>query len=255
MKRILYTCFLMLLALHSCNRPETTVINTVRPDGSVLREIVMKHSEKNFRLSNVQVPYDSTWKITDTLGISPGGDTLWIRKAEKLFRNYRKINESYELDSSFNREEKRRVEFTKRFRWFNTRFRFAEIIDGRIKNGYPVSRFMEKGETEFFFSPESLKEKLLKGPDSLRYKAIEENVNAKTTEWIIRSFIAEWIDVFSMMVKEKTSGAIEPGNLKSKEDSLYRYLDLQNKDTDSLWNSGIILGFLSGEDYASRFRG
>jgi len=254
MKKILSASFLMLFALHSCNRPETTVVNFVRPDGSVLREIVMKHSGKNFSISNVQVPYDTTWIITDTLEINPEGDTLWVRRAEKLFRNFREMNDYYETDSSFNREEKRRVEFKKSFRWFNTAFRFAEIIEARTKNGYPLSRFMEKSESEFFYSPESLKEKLLKGPDSLRYKAIEESVNSKTTEWIIRSFVAEWSELFSRMVKEKTSGAVVFDNLKSKEDSLYRYLDLKNKDTDSLWNSGVILSFLVGEEYASRFR-
>ncbi|MGQ9621526.1 MAG: hypothetical protein ACUVTX_11175 [Bacteroidales bacterium] len=112
------------------------------PDGSVFRKIKMSNTENNLKVENVKAPYNSSWTAKDTFEISSEGDAAWIRIAEKLFRSWNEINICYNSDSICNRYYKHRVEFDKRFRWFYTRFRFVEIVEPRIKNGYPVSRFM-----------------------------------------------------------------------------------------------------------------
>lgn len=254
MKRTI--CFSVLVAVitFSCNRPETTVTNIVRADGSVLRMIEMKSTQKKFSVSNVQVPYDSTWMIKDTLEISSGGDTVWIRKAEKLFTSPEAINYYYQADSSCNRNDKRYIEFRKRYRWFNTIFRFAEGIEGRLINGYPVGKFLDKEEMEYFYTPASVAEKMIQGPDSLKYKAIAGRVIDKTTEWLVRSIISEWIAEFDRMVRTRTSDSISFGNLKSEEDNLYEITRTSGLEFDSLWNNLIILKELIGEKYALKFR-
>ena len=86
----------MVLAIAaSCNEPETVVTNIVHADGTVTRRIEMKNFENKFEVSDLQVPFDSTWTITDSLEISREGDTIWVKRAEKLFSGVDEINLSY----------------------------------------------------------------------------------------------------------------------------------------------------------------
>ncbi|NLJ43767.1 MAG: hypothetical protein GX431_08910 [Bacteroidales bacterium] len=62
----------------SCNEPRTIVTNIVYKDGSIRRKIEMKSSENKFNVSDLQVPFDSTWTIKDSLEISGDDfDSLW----------------------------------------------------------------------------------------------------------------------------------------------------------------------------------
>ena len=62
----LIVAFILTLVV-SCNEPETVVTNYVHPDGSVTRKIEMKSIEgdikKRFNISDIQVPFDSTWTV------------------------------------------------------------------------------------------------------------------------------------------------------------------------------------------------
>lgn len=62
---------IVLVIAASCNEPETIVTNIVHSDGSVTRRIEMKNLENKFELSDLQVPFDSTWTIRDSLEIEP----------------------------------------------------------------------------------------------------------------------------------------------------------------------------------------
>ena len=109
----------------SCDEPETVVTNIVHADGSVTRRIEMKNLENKFEVSDLQVPFDSTWTIRDSLEINKEGDTIWVKRAEKLFASVDEINRTYFSDSGANKEIKRHAEFRKKFRWFNTEYRFC----------------------------------------------------------------------------------------------------------------------------------
>ncbi len=54
------------------------------------------------RNSELQVPFDNTWTITDSLEVNGKGDTTWIKRAEKLFKNVGEINSAYQNDTSIN---------------------------------------------------------------------------------------------------------------------------------------------------------
>ena len=70
-RRVLKSVLLMvLLIVFSCDEPETIVTNIVHPDGSVTRKIEMRNNQNKFKLSDLQVPFDSTWIIKDTINIS-----------------------------------------------------------------------------------------------------------------------------------------------------------------------------------------
>ncbi len=86
---------MVLAGVASCNEPETVVTNIVHPDGTVLRRIEMKKLENKFEVSDLQVPFDSTWTITDSLEINMEGDTIWIKRDEKLFSDVEEINRTY----------------------------------------------------------------------------------------------------------------------------------------------------------------
>jgi hypothetical protein len=121
----LITAFIFIMVA-SCDEPETVVTNYVHSDGSITRKIEMRNLENKFELSNIQVPFDSTWTIRDSIEVSKKGDTTWIKRAEKLFRNADEINLSYKNDSSANKAIIRQAEFKKSFKWFNTEYRFSE---------------------------------------------------------------------------------------------------------------------------------
>ena len=154
----------ILLMVVSCNEPETTVTDIVHTDGSVTRIVEMKSTEsdsmKRFKSSNIQVPVDASWSIRDSVVFNKKGDTTWLRKAEKLFKNTDEINFAYKSDSGVNRKFSRQANFKKSFRWFNTEYRFSERIDRNLSFGYPVGKFLNNEELKFFYSPDGLREVL-----------------------------------------------------------------------------------------------
>ena len=81
-----------LMMVVSCDEPETVVTNYVHADGSVTRKIEMRNIKNNFKESVIQVPFDSTWTVKDSCEINVKGDTTWIKRAEKLFKNVEEIN-------------------------------------------------------------------------------------------------------------------------------------------------------------------
>jgi len=82
----------VLLIVFSCDEPETTVTNIVYPNGSITRKIEMKNHKNNFKISDLQVPFDSTWVVKDTIEIGEKKDTTFIKTAEKQFKNVEEIN-------------------------------------------------------------------------------------------------------------------------------------------------------------------
>ena len=82
-KSIKIVVSIILILIASCDEPETVVTNYVYPDGSVLRKIEIRNPKNDFKKSALQVPFDSTWTVRDSLEISQKGDTTWIKRAKK----------------------------------------------------------------------------------------------------------------------------------------------------------------------------
>jgi hypothetical protein len=249
---------LFIMMVLSCNEPETIVTNFVHTDGSVTRVIVMKSitdkTEDRFQLSDLQVPFDSTWTVKDSTELSDKGDTTWIRRAEKLFKNVEEINSAYKLDIGANKEASRRAGFKKTFKWFNTEFRFSEVIDKKLTFGYPVKKFLNDEELSYFYSPENLKNGKENGPDSLKFRALSDSVSHKTDRWTSKNLVSEWISAFTQLTEGKEGKEITREYLKAREDDLVKLVELNSEKFDSLWKNGILLKEFIGEANALKYK-
>jgi hypothetical protein len=249
---------MILLFIVSCNEPDTVVTNYIHTDGSVTRKIEMKSIEgdvkKRFKISDIQVPLDSTWAVSDSLTVDQKGDTTWFRKAEKLFKNIGELNLAYKSDSGINKGVSRHAGFNKKFKWFNTEYRFSEKIDKILSSGYPVSDFLSKEELLYFYSPESLIEEKQKGPDSLKYKSLADSVKYKTDLWSTKNIVSEWISIFSGLAAGKAGKDLSLESLKTHENDFIKVVQENDQKFDSLWAKGIILKKLIGEDNAVKYK-
>jgi len=249
---------LILMIIVSCNEPETVVTDYVHSDGSVTRKIEMKSIEgdikKRFNISDIQVPFDSTWSVRDSIEINKKGDTTWIKRAVKQFKNINEINLAYKTDSGANKGMLRQAGFRKRFKWFNTEFRFSERIDKQLSFGYPVKDFLNSEELLYFYSPESLKHDKETGPDSLKFRALADSVKHKTDLWSTKNIVSEWIGAFSNLTAGKAGKDMTRESLKKHEDEFIKIVEANDKKFDSLWSEGIILKKLIGEENALKYK-
>lgn len=247
----------VLVMAASCNDPRAVVTDIIHPDGSITRKIEIKNNENKLSVSNVQIPYDSSWSVKDSLEINEKGDTTWVRRAEKLFKSADELNNDYKADSSYNKGISRRIALTRKFRWFHTDFKFAEIIDKKMKYGYPASDFLNKEELTWFYSPEGVRDKEMTSSDSLKFKALNDSVNKKNESWFIRNFVSGWINEFANLYNEKAGTGVDIDSLKAREDELFkitvRYSD-EKGGFDSLWNEGIIIKEFIGKANAVKYR-
>lgn len=253
-KTIKSVSLMVLLSLFSCNEPRTVVTNIIHPDGSITRRIEMKSGENKFNTSDLQVPFDSTWLVKDSVEIDSNGDTTWVKRAEKLFRDVDELNSSYRSDSGANKDIKRNAAFSKQFRWFNTEYRFTESIDRVMSYGYPVSDFLNSEELNFFYSPEIVVDAWKKSADSLKFKILEDTINYKTEQWLMNSVVSEWIGDFCRLAEFQAGADISNEILKSRESELVRIVQKYDQKFDSLWEKGIILNEMIGEANAIRYR-
>ncbi|MCJ7446752.1 MAG: hypothetical protein MUO72_03575 [Bacteroidales bacterium] len=243
----------ILTMIFSCDEPETVITNIVHPDGSVTRKIEMKSVKNNFEVSNLQVPFDPTWNVKDSLEFTEKGDTIWVKRAEKLFKNIDEINRAYQADSGANKDISRRTEFRKKFKWFNTEYRFAEIIDKKISYGYLVTEFLNQEELQWFYSPENITDEKKNGPDSLKFKVLDDTVNKKIDRWFIKCLASEWIGEFAKLTEGKAGDELTLGSLKAKEDEFVKIIETSGEKFDSLWSEGILLKEFIGEANAMKY--
>lgn len=244
-----------LLMTLSCNEPETVVTNYIHADGSVTRRIEMRNVRNEFVPKDFQVPFDSTWLKSDSIEISTKGDTTWIKRAEKTFPNVESVNSTYREDSTTNGKYARTASFDKKFKWFNTEYRFSERVGRIMQFGYPLQKYMNASELLWFYSPQELSNKQLSGRDSLKYKALRDSVDKKTEEWIFESTVSEWIGRFSVLTAGQGTDEIIK-NLREHEKGISTRIKqvFSNQNFDSLWSNGIMLKELIGEENANKYR-
>lgn len=245
---------ILLLIGFSCDEPKTTLTDIVHPDGSVTRKIEMRNDKNMFKLSDLQVPFDSSWTIKDTIVIGNKKDTTWIKTAEKLFKSAEEINKSYSTDKGANKNFSRIAAFSKRFRWFNTVYRFSERIDKIMSHGYLLKDFLNQEELNYFYSPESVNSERQKSADSLKYKTLADTINKKTDLWLVKSLASEWIFEFSRLIEGKAGKDLTGESLKAREDELIKIINKYDSKFDSLWAAGVILKEMIGEKNAITYR-
>jgi hypothetical protein len=253
-KSLKYAVSFILMFIASCDEPETVVTNIVHPDGSVTRTIEMKNIQDNFKIPDVQVPFDSTWTVRDSIITDGGEDTLWFRMVEKTFRNVEELNQTYNSDSSGNREARRRAEFKKTFKWFITEYRFAEILEKRLEHGYPLSECLNDEELRWFYTPDNITDGMKNGPDSLKFRALDDTIRKKTEFWILKCMASEWSSEFAGLIAGEADPELSEESLKSRENELISLVEKSGQDLDSLWNNGIIQNEFLGRENGMKFR-
>jgi hypothetical protein len=244
----------ILLFIISCDEPETVVTNYVHTDGSVTRKIEMHSAKNQFKMSDLQISFDSTWAIKDTIKIGEKGDTTFIKSAEKLFKSIDDINLAYKNDSGVNKEVLRYASFKKTFRWFNTDYRFSETIGKNLAFGYPVSDFLNDDELMFFYSPDNVKYEKENGSDSLRFRILNDSVSHKVDHWTTKNLVSEWIGEFSKLIDKRSGNEITKESLKEHEDEFEKIVEANSAKFDSLWSNGILLQKLIGKDNALKYK-
>jgi len=244
----------LLLMVVSCDEPETVVTNFIHPDGSITRKIEMRNNENKFKHSDLQVPFDSSWTVKDSSEVDEKGDTTWIKRAEKTFKNVDELNLTYKNDSGANKMITRKAIFLKKFKWFNTEYRFTERIDKKLEYGYPLRDYLNTEELHYFFSPDNFKAEKATGPDSLKYKALNDSIKIKTDKWTMKNLVSEWIGEFSKLTKGKVGGELSLASLKSREDDFVKICESNEDKLDSLWAHGILLRQFIGETNALKYK-
>ena len=243
---------MLLMMVVSCDEPETVVTNYVHPDGSVTRKIEMRNIKNDFK--TIKVPFDNSWIVRDSLEIDAKGDTVWIKRAEKLFNNVEEINLTYLNDSSTNGKIPRNAALNKKFRWFSTEYRFSEIVDKQIFSGYPVSDFLNDEELLYFYSPDYMKFNKENGADSVKYKMLADSIDIKTEKWAIKNIASMWIEEFSKLAGSKVGPELSKESLRLREDDLVAVIEEDKEIFDSLWTAGILLKKFIGEADAMKFK-
>jgi hypothetical protein len=116
-------------------------------------------------------------------------------------------------------------------------------------NGYPIENYLNDEERNYFYSPESVNSDKLAGPDSIKYKILDDTVKYKVDMWTLKSMVSEWIDEFSSLTYGRGGNIMIKDSLKTHEDELVDLIRVNenNEKFDSLWSNGIILKDYLGE--------
>lgn len=226
---------LSMIMLFSCDY-ETHVINTVHEDGSITRKvIVINDTEREFKPKNFRVPIDSTWQTNITVDVNDQNDSTWTLTAEKHFASVDEINEEYKADNGSNKALQRAADFSRKFKWFTTVFRYTETIEKSLTTTCPISDFLTEEELKFFYLPDNVKSDLRNGSDSLVYEVLSDTIDVKSEIWMWTSLVRQWIDIFYDRFGDHPDLALDKEVMSSKESEFVHqiiYLDQSEKKED-----------------------
>jgi hypothetical protein len=240
--------------LVACDDPLTEVTDIVRSDGSVLRKIEMRSSKNNIEGYTCQVPYDHTWKISDSIEIGSKKDTTWIRRAEKIFKNTTELDNSYKNDTSKNGKSSRHTNFSRKFRWFNTEYRFSEVVDKKLETGISLKSFLNEEEYRYYSYPNNIKGSMENGADSLKYRSLSDTIKKKTNNWLIKNIVDSWLREFTKLTEGRPRQGFTLDSLIKNEGHIIKILNLEEPKFDSIWKTGVIQKKIFGEKIGSEFR-
>jgi len=229
MKRKISVSLVLLMAVISCEGPETTVTNIVDRNGSVLRRVEMRYTREKLNIADFNVPVDTTWNLADSIAITAEGDTTWFLFAEKLFGSADAINEAYLTDTGKNSSVTRTAIFKRKFKWFTTTWYFAEKCEKSLTHGYSVTDFLSPAEVSFRNLPDKRREELVTGPDSLEYSTLADSVSQHTEMWMMKSLISEMIEDAGALCESSGKDSLTTEILRSHESDFYR---LVGEDAD-----------------------
>ena len=254
MKRIkaIAGAFFMLLFMFGCNDYKTKVINAVNLDGSINRKVIITRTESGeFNQGSFQVPVDSTWTIEKSMEISEKNDTTWTLEAEKLFPSVEEINRAYQADTGANSLMKRSANFEKRYRWFNTFYRFSENVEGIMSHNYPLDDYLDSEELTHFYLPSDVRENMESGKDSLQYRALSDSIESKHEKWTMACLVKQWILDLNAICEERASYNYSLEDLQKHENKLIEFAEI-GFDEDFFPDS--LLGEVFGTEFLDEYK-
>ncbi len=251
-----------MIILFSCDYRETHVINTVHANGSVTRKVTVKTNTRNYlEPKTFDVPINNTWQIETSMEVHEENDTIWYLTAEKHFNSVDEINEEYRKDLGSNRGLQRRADFSKSFKWFTTVYRYSETIESSMTIDCPISDFLSDEALEFFYLPAKVQNDLRNGPDSLKFKELDNIFDVEGMRWFFTSEIRQWTEIFYDLFEDDPELEMNREEMRSMESKFVEHLMADESDreideyiSDSLFISvlgeGFFTAFESEIDYA-----
>jgi hypothetical protein len=245
----------VLLVILASGCLEYTMTTRVLPDGSIERTIVVKGDSAEIFKGSLPVPVDSTWKISGGYEEKSAGDSTdkkqYVYKASKVFRNSAELNKELNPVSEEAGRIIREVKVEKKFRWFNTFYKYAETYKQTFPfHRKPVDEFLNDRELEFawaddkdlYYSRESdalmiLKDTLVRPAlsvkDSARMKELKEAIEKKFYQWARTNVYEEYFNVLKDALHK--SGIMKPEETDKTRDSLFARFDTCYTDIDSFF--------------------
>jgi len=257
--------FMLLVALVSgCKEYlKYTITTRILPDGSIERTMLVEGGDSSLLegdfssvlKGSLPVPHDSTWEITTGYQIKSTSDTtrdtLYYCKAIKVFSNSDELNKELNWDTLRESQVTRQVKVEKRFRWFNTFYRYAETY----KQIFPFTRIpvtdylsdkelelYHAGDGEFYYSPETnelllkkdtLTRNALSKSDSASMNKIKESLEKKYEEWMFASIFEDYFDAVKVALDK--SGTMKPAETDKTHDRLWSiFKDQVESDSSEL---------------------
>lgn len=217
---------IIMMLLSSCGGPDALLINFVRKDGSVKRKLILTYHKDEFDLSDCQVPVDSSWTLAKSYDVSEDGDTTYSLTAVREFESVSAVNRLYKEYDGSNPGMIRTASFDKKFRWFNTFYRYSENIKAALE-GIPPEDYFSEEELDYFYMPEKLIDSLLEGPDSTSLKVnMIDPLDEKTEEWFGRSLVKAFISKLRDTARVNNAIVIDTGLIFKKEQQVLGSLDI-----------------------------
>ncbi|MCP4312145.1 MAG: hypothetical protein GY790_12840 [Bacteroidetes bacterium] len=217
--------YISILFMFGCDEYNTNVTNTVHADGSVSRKVIMtNNTSEDFDPGKYQVPLDSSWTLEYSMEISEKQDTVWILTGEKHFESVEAINADYEADTGANQLMQRSARFTKKFRWFNTVYRFEESVEGIMDIDNPIEDYFSETELAHYFLPGKVRESLVSGADSLQYMALADTIESLMEDWFTSSLLKQMILNMQLLLSSKADYSLSLEELQSCEPALLDFV-------------------------------
>jgi hypothetical protein len=238
-----------------------TITTRIRPNGSIERTLLieggdstlLKGDYSSVMKGSLPVPHDTTWDITTGRDIRSAPDTtldtIYYYKAVKVFHDDDALNRELNRDTLMENNVTRQVKVEKRFRWFNTFYRYAETYKQifpfvRI----PVTDYLSEVELklyhanddEIYYSPETnelllgkdtLKRNALSKTDSINMKKIRDSIEKKYEEWLFASIFEDFFEVIKEALDK--SGTMKPEDTEKTRESFYA---LYKTNPDSIFD-------------------
>lgn len=239
------------LLMFSCDY-ETHVVNTVHTDGSVSRTVTMQNSEMKFEPSAFKVPVDSTWEMVISPITNEKQDTVsWLLTAKKEYAGVEEINREYAADSGSNHFLRRTADFSRKFRWFHTAYRYSERIGNILDVECPVESYLNEEQLRFYYLPAEVRQTLLNGSDSLKYKKLETETDSCSERWLMSVLYREWTSLFCDSTGVD-AGSLDKEELKRKENEVIAMIIADTAASDA--SEEAVFRYIVGDEAFEKFR-